>query len=113
MSAGVEILLLVVRVCIRIIDWSYCRVIPKDEQLALVVGCWLLAATPQRAHTPTPRASSVNPLGLAETAKGGRTGAQRRSFFRLANKTEGRQNNDFSVSLAAASCCSSGADPWS
>jgi len=51
--------------------------------------------------------------GLAETAKGGRTGAQRRSFFRLANKTEGRQNNDFTVSLAAASCCSSGADPWS
>ena len=37
--------------------------------------------------------------------------AQRRSFFRLANKTEGRQINDFSVSLAAASCCSSGADP--
>jgi hypothetical protein len=24
-----------------------------------------------------------------------------------------RQKNDFSVSLAAASCCSSGADPWS
>jgi len=31
MSAGVEILLLVVAVCLWIIDWSYCRVIPKDE----------------------------------------------------------------------------------
>jgi len=31
MSAGVEILLLVVPVCVWIIDWSYCRVIPKDE----------------------------------------------------------------------------------
>jgi len=32
MSAGVEILSLVVPVWIWIIDWSYCRVIPKDEQ---------------------------------------------------------------------------------
>jgi len=31
MSAGVEILLLVVPVWVWIIDWSYCRVIPKDE----------------------------------------------------------------------------------
>ena len=38
------------------------------KMLALVVGCWLLAAEPPRAHTPTPRASSVNPLGLAESA---------------------------------------------
>jgi len=33
MSAGVEILLLVVPVWIWIIDWSYCRVIPKDEHI--------------------------------------------------------------------------------
>ena len=39
MSAGVEILLLVVPVCIWIIDWSYCRVIPKDEQLVQVWLC--------------------------------------------------------------------------
>jgi hypothetical protein len=32
--------------------------------------------------------------------------------FGLFNKPKGRQNNDLSVSLAAASCCSSGADPW-
>jgi hypothetical protein len=32
----------------------------------LVVGCWRLK--PQRAHAPTPRDSTVNPLGLAETA---------------------------------------------
>jgi hypothetical protein len=31
MSAGDEILLLAVAVWIWIIDWSYCRVIPKDE----------------------------------------------------------------------------------
>jgi len=33
MSAGVEILLLAVPVWIWIIDWSYCRVIPKVEHL--------------------------------------------------------------------------------
>ena len=32
MSAGVEILLLVSPVWLWIIDWSYCRVVPKDEQ---------------------------------------------------------------------------------
>ena len=36
MSAGVEILLLVVPVCIWIIDWSHCRVIPKDEHTLAV-----------------------------------------------------------------------------
>ena len=36
MSAGVEILLLVVPVWIWIIDWSYCRVIPKDEHTLAV-----------------------------------------------------------------------------
>jgi len=38
MSAGVEILLLVVPVWIWIIDWSYCRVIPKDEHTLAVNG---------------------------------------------------------------------------
>ena len=36
--------------------------------LALVVGCWLLAAEPPRAHTPTPKASSVNPQVEKERA---------------------------------------------
>jgi len=38
MLAGVEILLLVVPVWIWIIDWSYCRVIPKDEHTLAVNG---------------------------------------------------------------------------
>jgi len=41
MSAGVEILLLVVPVWIWIIDWSYCRVIPKDEHTLAVNGTLL------------------------------------------------------------------------
>jgi len=41
MSAGVEILLLVVPVWIWIIDWSYFRVIPKDEH-SLAVNDTLL-----------------------------------------------------------------------
>ena len=36
MLAGVKILLLVVPVWIWIIDWSYCRVIPKDEHTLAV-----------------------------------------------------------------------------
>jgi len=39
-------------------------------------------------------------LAALKPQRGGRTGAQRRSFFRLANKTEGRQNNDLRVSLS-------------
>jgi len=41
MSAGVEILLLVEPVWIWIIDWSYCRVIPKDEHTLVVNGTLL------------------------------------------------------------------------
>jgi len=41
MSAGVEILLLVVPVCIWIIDWSYCRGMPKDEHTLAVNGTLL------------------------------------------------------------------------
>jgi len=45
-----------------------------------------------------------------QKAQGKSKRAQRRSFFWLANKTEGRQNNDFSVSLAAAAVLTPGVE---
>jgi len=51
-----------------------CLRVEPGKMLALVVGCWLLAAKP-------PRASSVNPLGLAETAKGREDGSSKKVFL--------------------------------
>jgi hypothetical protein len=67
--------------------------------LALVIGCWLLAAEPPRAHTPTPRVSSVNPLGLAETAKGGRELKEGLSFGLLTRRKEDKTMISVSLSL--------------
>ena len=72
----------------------------------MVVGC--LAAEPPRAHTNlSPRDSTVNHVGLAETAKGQADGSSKRCLTNTWYKVtrQGRQNTE--PSLHCRGCCSS------
>jgi len=72
----------------------------------LVVGC--LAAEPPRAHTNlSPRDSTDNHVGLAETAKGRADGSSKRCLTKTWYKVtrQGRQNTE--PSLHCRGCCSS------
>jgi hypothetical protein len=70
MSAGVKILLLVVAVWIWIIDWSYCRVIPKDEHKHPAYFRIFPSKTPSTMadNTTTPVGGTIQHGGMLSTS---------------------------------------------